>query len=375
MTATSGTSGAADSPKAKRARLSQGDVPSMSVMDALRVPKALRDDCGSQPTAPLLVAKAVGMQPSSGTFRMLTGAAVAYGLTDGAAQSATIGLTDLGRRAVRPTSEGDDVTALREAVMKPRVMREFLQKYDGARFPSEVIAKNVLVTEMGVPEDAADRALATIKATAEGVGLLENVRGSLYIHLGAALPAHGLATMPDDEYSADEADESLTLSSPGAVPVPAVPRPATEPVNDLAVNKRVFITHGKDRDVVGQLEEVLKFGGFEAIVSVNKEATAKPVPDKVMDDMRSCAAGIVHVSADTLLDKDGKEHSVINPNVLIEIGAALALYKRNFILLVEHGVELPSNLQGLYEVRYDGGKLDYEATMKLLRAFNDFKTN
>lgn len=51
----------------------------------------------------------------------------------------------------------------------------------------------------------------------------------------------------------------------------------------------------------------------------------------------------------------------------------MALYGRRFILLVEKGVSLPSNLQGLYEVRYEGAKLDYEATMKLLRAFNEFR--
>jgi predicted nucleotide-binding protein len=44
----------------------------------------------------------------------------------------------------------------------------------------------------------------------------------------------------------------------------------------------------------------------------------------------------------------------INPNVLMEIGAAMALYERRFILLVRQGVKLPSNLQGLYEVRYSG---------------------
>lgn len=64
---------------------------------------------------------------------------------------------------------------------------------------------------------------------------------------------------------------------------------------------------------------------------------------------------------------------MLNQNVLIEIGAAMALYCRKFILLVENGTALPSNLQGLYEVRYDGGKLDYDATMKLLKAFNDFR--
>lgn len=56
-----------------------------------------------------------------------------------------------------------------------------------------------------------------------------------------------------------------------------------------------------------------------------------------------------------------------------EIGAAMALYGRKFILLVEKGATLPSNLQGLYEVRYEGDKLDYDSTMKLLKAFSDFR--
>jgi len=73
------------------------------------------------------------------------------------------------------------------------------------------------------------------------------------------------------------------------------------------------------------------------------------------------------------LDKDGKQHSMLNQNVLIEIGAAMALYGRKFILLVEDGVKLPSNLQGLYEVRYEGKELGYDSTMKLLKAFNDFR--
>ena len=48
-------------------------------------------------------------------------------------------------------------------------------------------------------------------------------------------------------------------------------------------------------------------------------------------------------------------------------------YGGKFILLVEKGTTLPSNLQGLYEIRYEGSELDYLATMKLLKAFNEFK--
>ncbi len=75
----------------------------------------------------------------------------------------------------------------------------------------------------------------------------------------------------------------------------------------------------------------------------------------------------------TLLDKSGNEVQKINENVLIEIGAAIALYGKRFVLLVEKGVKLPSNLQGLYRCEYEGKKLDYDATMKLLKIFNELR--
>jgi predicted nucleotide-binding protein len=72
------------------------------------------------------------------------------------------------------------------------------------------------------------------------------------------------------------------------------------------------------------------------------------------------------------MDSEGNVHHKINENVLIEIGAALALYRRNVILLVQKGIHLPSNLQGLYLCYYEGEKLDGDATMKLLKACNEF---
>ena len=90
--------------------------------------------------------------------------------------------------------------------------------------------------------------------------------------------------------------------------------------------------------------------------------------------MRTCQAAVIHVSVERyLLDEQGNKVPQLNGNVLIEIGAAMALYKGNFVLLVEDGATLPSNLQGLYECRYLGDELGGEATMKLLKTFNDFQ--
>jgi predicted nucleotide-binding protein len=59
--------------------------------------------------------------------------------------------------------------------------------------------------------------------------------------------------------------------------------------------------------------------------------------------------------------------------VLIEIGAAMALFGRHFILLVREGVSVPPNLDGLYQVRYSGDTLDGETTIRLLEVINEMK--
>lgn len=136
---------------------------------------------------------------------------------------------------------------------------------------------------------------------------------------------------------------------------------------------RFFITHGKNKKILGQIKEIVTYGKFEPVVAEEHETSAKPVPQKVMSDMRTCSAAIINVSRDNVLyDKEGNEVPQLNGNVLIEIGAAMALYGDKFILLVEEGLELPSNLQGLYECRYQGDELSGAATMKLLKGLNDF---
>lgn len=146
-----------------------------------------------------------------------------------------------------------------------------------------------------------------------------------------------------------------------------------EDSNTSSLGNRVFLTHGQDLKILDQVKQIVMFGKFEPVVAMEHETAAKPVPQKVLDDMKTCDAAVIHVSAERdLFDKDGNEVHLVNENVLIEIGAAMALYGSRFVLLVEEGVKLPSNLQGLYECRYRGSELNMEATMKLLKAFNEF---
>jgi hypothetical protein len=136
---------------------------------------------------------------------------------------------------------------------------------------------------------------------------------------------------------------------------------------------RVFITRRRmNKKIVEQVKELLLFGKFDPVAAPDRE-TAKPLPHDVMDEMRGCATAVIHVGFDGLpFDSGRNEEPRISGDVLIEIGAAMALFRRNFILLLEEGVTLPANLHGLCECRYSGEELDMPATMALFKAFNDF---
>jgi hypothetical protein len=359
--------------KKGQSRLAQADVPAYTLAEAMRVPEALRDDYAKGPASPLDIAKSLDMTPTSGPFRMLTGAAVAYGLTDSGAQtSSMIGLTPLGQRAVAPLAEGDDIAAMREALLKPRVIKEYLEKYDGNALPQPNIALNV-IESLGVPQGVAERAYAMIMQNAESLGLLVDLKGKKYVKLDAPAKAMTAEATTEDDPEEEQTPGLGKNGEGGSYSVAEAPVIPPKPPTDPVTNNRVFITHGKNKEVVEQIKKILAYGKFEPIVSAQRETVSVPVPEKVLTDMRGCSAAIVHVGVEkVLLDEAGTEHAQINPNVLIEIGAAMALYPKRFVLLVEKGVKLPSNLQGLYEVRYEGAQLEFDATMKLLEVFSTF---
>lgn len=355
----------------KRSYLSQSDVPSFSLAQALRIPQAISDHYAGKDATPLQIAKALNVSPSSGPFRQLCGASIAYGLTEGGYNANHVVLSALGRRIFKPLREGDDSVAKREAILKPRIIRDFLLKYDGSAVPRADIAKNIL-EDMGVPEDKIESVYELILDSARNEGFLKQIKDKEYVDLqGIDVPFKNEATAEDTEPLVDNGDEEIAKSSKEIGQ-----NSDTHSIKEnKRSDKRVFISHGKNKNFVTQLKEIITFGKFIPVVAQEHETTSIPVPDKVLADMRTCFAGIIHIeNEETLLDNAGVEHHKINENVLIEIGAAMALYNRNFILLVQKGIHLPSNLQGLYRCEYEGEKLDYEATMKLLKIFNEFIT-
>jgi len=177
----------------------------------------------------------------------------------------------------------------------------------------------------------------------------------------------------EDDQTADTVEDVIVHQPPAPTngETPGAPDPpAKQPVKPEPL--RVFIAHGQNNEIVEQIETMLGLADFDSEVAENEETTAIPVPNKVLDAMRRCQAGIIAVTVDEGR-KDGDGKYVLNENVLIEIGAAFVLYERRVVLVWDKRLSVPSNLQGLYRCEFEGDELSWSAGMKLMKAIQGFK--
>ena len=348
----------------------KSDFPKHTLTEALKVARALADKNGGQPLPPTETAIAMGLSPGSSEFRILLSSSIKYGLTSGSYNSERVSLEEAGRNIVEPRSPEDERRALILAALTPPTFRGIYDYFRSKKLPDEAFFVNTVVREFQVPREHAVKCVQVFTKNLEQTGLIHVTNTGKWLSTDtggiavAAVPSASNQLNGDGDDSDKAEIESVPIAQPKTVL-------AIEGDKRLS---RVFITHGKNTAFIIPLKDLLSFGQLEAIVSTERESVAQPVPDKVMNDMRSCGAAIIHVEDEQkLIDANAREQIVVNPNVLIEIGAAMALYGRRFILLVKEGIELPSNLQGLYEVRFSGEKLDGEVTIKLLKAINEIK--
>lgn len=136
-------------------------------------------------------------------------------------------------------------------------------------------------------------------------------------------------------------------------------------------SQRIFITRTDGGKVSEHVKQLVASGKFEPVVARHRGPTGGSLLYELIEQMRSCDTAIIHVSAGAS-GADADRQPQISDDVLIEIGAAMALYGREFVLLVEDAIELPPSLRGLREWRYSGDASKMPGMMQLLRAFSSF---
>ncbi|CAB4702194.1 unannotated protein [freshwater metagenome] len=349
---------------AKRSRISQADIPAITLDKALRIPRAIVENYASHPTRPLDVASALQVQPSSGGFRMECGAAIGYGLTEGGPNAPEISLTPLGKRILTPTEVGDDQRALREAALKPTVASQFYTKYDGSPLPPRNIAQNVLAS-FAVPADRTSDVYDLLIENARQVGFLKTIKDKEYIDTGNPLngtsgaprvavvaPSQALSGAEQDTITGGEDDGSSDEES-FVPPTPPASTPAEAPKKNA-----IFVGHGGNKVPMEQLVKILNEYGIPHKEAMEEPNRARPIPVKVAETMRECGAAILVFTADKeYFDKDGNSIWRPSENVSHELGAASVLYGERIVVFKEKGVDLPSNFSSVGYISFEKDKL------------------
>lgn len=329
----------------KRAYISQSEIPNCSLEDALRVPRAIIDNYGGKGATPLQVASALNMTPTSGTFRGLCGAAIAYGLTAGGYNSQEISLEPISIRIFGPLHEGEDVAAKSEAALKPRILREFIQKYENSPLPRNDIAVNVLV-DMGVPRERAESVYDLILKTARSVGFITEIKGKQYIHLSGR-PAVNACEQTIEETEEDSVDEILS------------PRGQAHSVTKQDCGQGIFVAHGKNKKPLEQLKRILDQFKIPFKVAIDEPNLGRPIGTKVKEIMQSCNCAILIFTADEeFFDSEGNQVWRPSENVVYELGASGYLYGTRIVILKEEGVQFPSNFRDLGYITFDKDQLE-----------------
>ena len=340
-------------PSPKQAKVSQTELPAVSLATALRVAEGLQDQFAGRDAAPHDVALAIDVSPTSSAWRMLSGAAIAYGLTSGAYNAQNIALTELGKRIVAPTEEGDDDQAKVEASLKPRVLRDFFAKYDRGKFPRDDIARNVLA-QIGVPAERLNRALDTIKENGEFTGVIRDTKTGPFVAIARSSSTQRAAPYPaldEDDFSTEE-----ELDSEFALPSDArrqhgrnTPETPLENVGP----KQIFVAHGKNHKPLEDLKKVLDQFKIPYKVAVDEPNVGRPISRKVAQLMRECSAGIFIFTGDEkFTNSSGEDIYRPSENVVYELGAASVLWESKIIILKEKDVNFPSDFKDLGYIEF-----------------------
>jgi predicted nucleotide-binding protein len=346
----------------KRSKVSQAEFPNQSLEAALRIADAIWENFAGKSAAPHDIAIALDLSPTSGGWRNLCGSAIAYGLTEGGYAAPQISLTALGRRIVAPIEEGDVSAARVDALLQPRLQREFFEKYNKAKFPRDEIGRNQLIA-LGLPKDRADKAFEILKMNGLYAGILRDTKTGLFVALEHPISVGPTATFDEEN---DTGNVISHASDNGAFTEESPKRSAA-----VASPKQLFVAHGKNRKPLEELKKILDQFKIPYKVAIDEPNKGRPISAKVAELMEECSAGIFIFTRDERFFSQSKDQDYVevwrpSENVVYELGAASILWDRKIIIVREDGVNFPSDFSDLGYITFKDGEIAGKA-MEIFR--------
>lgn len=130
---------------------STAKFPRHTIERALRIPRAILDQNAGHPCSTADAAKFLGLTTSSGPFGVEVSSAKKYGFLETKDQK--LAVTERAKSILRPQSDSDELSALREAVLSAPDISEVYNHYRGEYLPDDNFFTNALTDRFKVPAD------------------------------------------------------------------------------------------------------------------------------------------------------------------------------------------------------------------------------
>jgi predicted nucleotide-binding protein len=145
----------------------------------------------------------------------------------------------------------------------------------------------------------------------------------------------------------------------------------------IEISPKAFIAHGGRSGVLDKLCEFIEALGLEPLVVELLPSKGMSVDDKVNKYIKDSDCGIVLATKGGIVDTTGKkpkQHPRLN--IIDEVERLRAQFPDRTILLLEKGVELPSNISGLTHEPFARQSMDraFTAIARELREMGILKT-
>ncbi len=273
----------------KKAKNPRRSFPLITLEDAIRIPLAIKAKNNGQPLDSKLVAKACGIAHMTSKFFYHSTAARDYGLTVGTRDTATIGLTELGRSIVYADNAELEREKKVEAFFKVEKFKQVYDHYNGSKLPEEQYVSNTLENKFQLPISQHVEFLEVFTANCTFLGIEDGLKGT---SLGTGTPKSKSVEFRVLGQPENEFDKTAFVIMP-------------------------FSEKGKQERSKGFFDEVLT-----SLITPSANKAGFAVQTARREDSDIIHHTIIHelLNADLVI-ADLTDH---NPNVLFELGIRLA---------------------------------------------------
>ncbi len=279
----------------KKSTRPQKNFPSYTIEEALKIPKAIAKNNAGNPWDSSQIATAISMGEKSSSYYYYTTASRDYGMTTGTSRGKTIELTPLGRKLVFPENRNQETTTLKEAFFNIDIFKKVYDYYKGGPLPERRFVFNTLQETFGLDSSYHEEFLSIYES---------NVA---FLNQKEALVTSSRQETTEAPYAHENAADNTDVDSAKTL---FVIMPFSEKTN----------TYPK-----GYFDEV--FSSLIVPAAAQAGYVAQTASKNGSDIIHKTIVSNIYHSE--LILADLTEH---NPNVLFELGLAIAFKKRVAII-------------------------------------------